>query len=292
MKFRASDTEVRLLIEEIEAGLTRQPGFLKNKFFDHYVRLIVKRKLEAPEGIIEKHHITPRSVGGQDTPSNLIDLTPREHFVAHRLLTKCTAGKTLRSMKLALSFFMTTCRNHKRVISSRQYQIAREAVRNKIGFFYFADNVYSYDADFYRFCDMQKIGRANLQAKMSTTQVAVITTGKHKGKAFSFLDVGEKRMREAIEEQMNKSKQKRAAAVSSQWQKQPKHNPRKRSVVLQDTNGKIWNFDSMGDVEAKTGIPWTTIQSCRKIPHTFKYGAASGWTLLDIDKSVKDICRN
>lgn len=40
------------------------------------------------DGYCEKHHITPRSMGGLNTPDNLVRLTAREHFIAHRLLYK------------------------------------------------------------------------------------------------------------------------------------------------------------------------------------------------------------
>lgn len=36
----------------------------------------------------ESHHIMPKSLGGGNEKSNLVLLTSREHFVAHRLLTK------------------------------------------------------------------------------------------------------------------------------------------------------------------------------------------------------------
>lgn len=39
-------------------------------------------------GIVEEHHIIPRSMGGTDDKSNLVFLTPEEHFVAHELLVK------------------------------------------------------------------------------------------------------------------------------------------------------------------------------------------------------------
>lgn len=35
---------------------------------------------------IEKHHIIPRCLGGNDTDENIISLPPREHLVAHELL--------------------------------------------------------------------------------------------------------------------------------------------------------------------------------------------------------------
>ena len=36
----------------------------------------------------EKHHIVPRCMGGSNDSDNLCNLTPREHFIAHQLLTK------------------------------------------------------------------------------------------------------------------------------------------------------------------------------------------------------------
>lgn len=36
----------------------------------------------------ESHHILPRCLGGKDNKSNLVDLTPEEHYVAHQLLVK------------------------------------------------------------------------------------------------------------------------------------------------------------------------------------------------------------
>lgn len=39
-------------------------------------------------GYVETHHIIPKCVGGTDDKCNLVDLTAREHFIAHLLLTK------------------------------------------------------------------------------------------------------------------------------------------------------------------------------------------------------------
>lgn len=40
--------------------------------------------------LLERHHIVPKSAGGDNSKSNLVYLTPREHFVAHKLLWKCS----------------------------------------------------------------------------------------------------------------------------------------------------------------------------------------------------------
>lgn len=55
----------------------------------HYDRLIQRAKnRQRPDCYCEEHHIVPRCVGGEDVPENLVYLTAREHFVAHRLLAK------------------------------------------------------------------------------------------------------------------------------------------------------------------------------------------------------------
>ena len=45
--------------------------------------------IEKGSGIyVEKHHIIPKSEGGDDSDDNLVNLTAREHYVAHLLLAK------------------------------------------------------------------------------------------------------------------------------------------------------------------------------------------------------------
>lgn len=53
-----------------------------------YESLIVRGRLRLINGYTERHHILPRCMGGDDSESNLVDLTPEEHFVAHQLLVK------------------------------------------------------------------------------------------------------------------------------------------------------------------------------------------------------------
>lgn len=42
---------------------------------------------------LETHHIVPRCIGGTDDSSNLVNLTIREHIIAHLLLAKIHGGK-------------------------------------------------------------------------------------------------------------------------------------------------------------------------------------------------------
>lgn len=54
----------------------------------HYEKLIEKARNRELDCYKERHHIVPRCLGGTDDESNLVDLTAREHFIAHILLVK------------------------------------------------------------------------------------------------------------------------------------------------------------------------------------------------------------
>lgn len=65
-----------------------------------YDNLCLSRKYRGcdKESGYEVHHILPRSMGGCDKEDNLVKLTPREHYIAHRLLYKITKGSDKVSM--------------------------------------------------------------------------------------------------------------------------------------------------------------------------------------------------
>ena len=52
----------------------------------HYERLISRARDRILDGYRERHHILPRCMGGGDEPENLVELTAREHWFAHKLL--------------------------------------------------------------------------------------------------------------------------------------------------------------------------------------------------------------
>ena len=56
----------------------------------HYEALVARALARTlPRGTyIEKHHIIPKCVGGEDVKSNLVKLLPEEHLFAHRLLCR------------------------------------------------------------------------------------------------------------------------------------------------------------------------------------------------------------
>ena len=105
----------------------------ESKYSKWYEALINKAKNRTIEGYVEKHHIIPRSFGGNDSKANLVSLTAREHYIAHALLWKMKFPGIYNS-KMAFAFntfinkMTTEIRgvNHTYKISSRMYETFRK----------------------------------------------------------------------------------------------------------------------------------------------------------------------
>jgi hypothetical protein len=77
---------------------------------------------------LEKHHILPKCLGGDNSFANLTLLTAREHYIAHYLLCKVYNDSNISvRAKLSSAFNrMCTLNTHKRQFTSRQYDVARK----------------------------------------------------------------------------------------------------------------------------------------------------------------------
>jgi hypothetical protein len=93
-----------------------------------YLSLITKAKshnrVKSRECVFEKHHIIPSCIGGGDENSNLVLLTPREHYIAHRLLVKMYPSSM--GLNKAVWVFLNTGKDI--VINSKSYEIYRSKV--------------------------------------------------------------------------------------------------------------------------------------------------------------------
>ena len=66
--------------------------------FKAYWNLMFKaRRRRLADCYVERHHAVPRSEGGGDEPDNLVNLTAREHYVAHLLLAKIYDDRKMHS---------------------------------------------------------------------------------------------------------------------------------------------------------------------------------------------------
>lgn len=80
----------------------------------HYVRLIERaRDRELPADIYtEKHHVTPRCMGGSDDPDNIVVLTAREHAVCHLLLARANPDEP--KLSYAAWWMLNRCKTSRR----------------------------------------------------------------------------------------------------------------------------------------------------------------------------------
>ena len=99
-----------------------------NKYEKWYSAITNRAKYRTLDGYKERHHIIPHSLGGSDDSDNLVDLTAREHFLCHWLLTKMYTGEARGKMINALYMMRAESPHQKRYeskITSRIYENLR-----------------------------------------------------------------------------------------------------------------------------------------------------------------------
>ena len=129
------------------------------KLLDKSAALQIARK--SSNEYYELHHIIPRALGGSNTAENLILLSAREHYVAHRLLYHIHSG--IAKNKMAHAWFCM-CRNsdgQARYINSYAYELARKAHAKAVSL-QFKDKKYSAEM-----CEKRR-GAGNPNAKSCT----------------------------------------------------------------------------------------------------------------------------
>ena len=120
--------------------------FINNKYTSTYYKIIenaksrnLKTRKEAISvlGYAEKHHIVPKSLGGDNSKNNLIFLSGREHFICHWLLVKMTTGQSYEKMVFAINGMQRMnkdqCRYDSKITSRvySRYKIISADIRSK-----------------------------------------------------------------------------------------------------------------------------------------------------------------
>lgn len=111
--------------------------FTENKYSRWYFKIVESARLVSRAGYVEEHHIIPKSMGGLDTPENIVKLSAREHFLVHLLLTKfVTDKKALMQARKAVRLMMVAPKHLSTlrwIPTSRTIEIARKeaALANK-----------------------------------------------------------------------------------------------------------------------------------------------------------------
>lgn len=96
---------------------------MTNRYKTRYDKLINFYLNNPTDGFVEKHHILPKCMGGDNSANNLILLPVRAHFIAHYLLYRAYPEDT----KLAHAFAMMGVSNEYQCRSSKLYEKTRIA---------------------------------------------------------------------------------------------------------------------------------------------------------------------
>ena len=102
--------------------------FLENKYSRWYFNMIANPDVS---GYVERHHIIPKSLGGSDASKNIVELSLRQHYIAHRLLPKMVIDSSHRSkMLFALRCMLNYDKYGKRYRpSSRVFEALKKQIR-------------------------------------------------------------------------------------------------------------------------------------------------------------------
>jgi hypothetical protein len=101
-----------------------------NKYEKWYAAITKRGQHRHIDSYTESHHIVPRSLGGNDDPTNITKLTAREHFICHWLLTKIhREGEAHWKMLNAIRIMRAENKNQQRYsnrITARVYSNLKE----------------------------------------------------------------------------------------------------------------------------------------------------------------------
>lgn len=98
------------------------------KIYDSLMRRSLNRNLE---GYSEKHHIVPKCIGGTDVSENIVKLTAKEHYIAHRLLIEMYPSEKKLKYAFWMMCTMKTESQDRYKVSSRTYEYAKLLISTK-----------------------------------------------------------------------------------------------------------------------------------------------------------------
>ena len=96
-----------------------------NKYTTWYTAITDRARTRNLDSYTECHHVIPKSLNGTDDKTNLVDLTAREHFICHWLLTKMYTGEAKAKMIYALNGMKRNgkcTQRYETLITSRVYE--------------------------------------------------------------------------------------------------------------------------------------------------------------------------
>jgi hypothetical protein len=255
--------------------------FIDNKYTRIYFSIIEKARCRSIQSYTEKHHIIPKSLGGDNSPENLINLTAREHFICHRLLVKMTSGDNKRKMSWAVRRMMTgSNKYHQRYkINSKKYDFLRKH-NNKIikGWHHSAETKER----------LSKVLKGRVFSKESIEKMSASRKGKkkphHIADRLRTQNLG-KPMSESSKKKLSNSLKGRKISDEAKYNMSLNHadfsgekHPNAKIWRVEDPNSNIYILK--GEITSfckERGLPATTMRKMGRLNYSPKTGACKGW---------------
>lgn len=96
-----------------------------------YESIITRAKNRVLTGYYEKHHIVPKCIGGTNDKSNIVSLTPREHFLCHWLLHEMHPENSKLFYAFSMMSIITKKSDKRYKPSSRVYEYCVMKIRQR-----------------------------------------------------------------------------------------------------------------------------------------------------------------
>jgi hypothetical protein len=128
-------------------------GMNYKKIYDNIVNF---RKHNAFDGYVESHHIIPKCLGGDDSSDNLVNLSAKEHFICHLLLTKIYRNdKSYSKLIHAFLMMLVSSKNQERYLTSKKYEILRAGFSERMSSLQGGENNSQYGTLWISNCDLK-----------------------------------------------------------------------------------------------------------------------------------------
>ena len=249
---------------------------LPNKYTRWYFNIIRNRIANPVEGYTERHHIHPESLGGSNAKENFVDLTAREHYLCHLLLTKMLTGAAKKSMHFAFYAMSRKKEGMERYVpNSHVYEIVRKKI----------DRTPS-DETRRKMSEAQKNrpalseeGRANLSKGVKasyTPELRQKRSEQFKGRTFSDETLARMSAAKSGVKRSDESRKKQSEAVSGE------NNHRARCWVLLTPENEILRIMNMIECCEQNGLNYFSLRNraYHKDQRPVSRGPSKGWSVL------------
>lgn len=259
--------------------------FLKNKYTKIYYQIVsnAKNRILDDEVYTERHHVTPKSLGGDDSDSNLVTLTAREHFICHRLLVKMTFKNNKRKMAWAVRRMLTGInKNQQRYLpNSKLYERLRKQINQDIKGWSHSEETKKH---------LSKVLTGRKFSEETIKKMSVSRKGKkkpdHISERLRTANLG-KHMSEESKKKLSESL--RGRKISDQAKKnmslnhadvKGKNNPRAKKWKVQDPDNNVYIIEGeMTSFCTKHNLPASTMRSMGRKNYSPTTGKCAGWTV-------------